>query len=434
MNDKKKAKFKLGASHNPKAKSAKKKSNTSEPFQPAQKFTPVPGENTLRIHNKFEAEVVDIADDGRAVLRHVNGQVFFCAGVWHGERGRFQITEVKGRHGVVKLLELQHRSEHRIDPPCEHHGFSKQHCGGCAWQFIHYDEQLREKQRRLDAAFARIDAQNCVKDIVGSSQSVGYRNRVQFKTDGKSIGFVAAGSNSLVPVEYCPILTATNQQSFEQLKSQLPNSSWKPKQGRNGKAQLTTLNLDDSISAEEVAVNHRLPFQQANAEQNQSMKHWLREKLAELPNNYGVLELFCGSGNFTEICAERGFSRIVALEGSAHAIETLNSRGLAGVEGYACNLYDDNVFTKMHENIATPEILILDPPRDGLKVKEGLITKKRQFTDILYVSCNLATLLRDIEDFYAQDYKVVDVVGLDQFPQTPHIEVLVHLQSKKKKG
>jgi len=75
---------------------------------------------------------------------------------------------------------------------------------------------------------------------------------------------------------------------------------------------------------------------------------------------------------------------------------------------------------------------VLDPPRDGLKNKTGLITKRQRFENILYVSCNLATLVRDLEHFGEQGYKVEEVQPLDMAPHTPHVEFLTHLRLKKR--
>ena len=74
---------------------------------------------------------------------------------------------------------------------------------------------------------------------------------------------------------------------------------------------------------------------------------------------------------------------------------------------------------------------MLDPPRDGLKIKGKLFDKKRGIKTVLYISCDLATLTRDVKFMQEQGFKIKEVQPVDMFPQTPHIEVLVHLQRTK---
>ncbi|VUD69063.1 23S rRNA (uracil(1939)-C(5))-methyltransferase RlmD [Thalassocella blandensis] len=373
----------------------------------------------------FEATVVDVASDGRGVVKHPDGRTVFVGGVWPGEKGRFRITDNKGNVAIAQLCELLLASPHRVEAPCPHHGVSESSCGACPWQFVSYTAQLDAKQQRVQQAFARIGVKQ-VNDILPSSKHFHYRNRAQFKTDGQQLGFVGAKSNSLAAISQCMVLSDPNAATLQNLLQQLPNPTWKPTR----KQLWTTLDIDDSLAIGEVSVNQRLPFRQANDEQNTAMKSWLAKKLEPLDKSARVLELFCGSGNLTQVIAEQGFEEILAVEAVEEALLQLDALNLPKVTSFKQNLFLDTAFEAIYRELNKPDILVLDPPRDGLKNKAKMFRKKNKFSHIFYIACDLMTLVRDVKQFQEEGYKVREVQALDQFPQTPHIELMVHMSAK----
>lgn len=378
----------------------------------------------------FEAEVQDLISDGRGVIKHPSGRTYFAPGVWPGEIGTFRVLELRGKIGIAERVELSRQAPERVDPPCRFHRVSlnaslgESSCGGCPWQFIDYSAQLAAKNARVLGAFARIGVSDRVASILPSPKTLGYRNRAQFKTDGKHIGFVSAGSNTLAPIDDCVVLTDKNRDSLKRLSEKLPQKDWMPAR----KKQWTTLDIDEFTDVEQVSVNARLPFMQANAEQNNTMRAWLSKKLQGLAQDSGVLELFCGSGNFTEVIAECGFDNIVAAEAVTEAIAELEQKKLSNVTGICANVYTEEGLARVLSKSRDARALVLDPPRDGLKMTTGLFSKKSRLRDIFYISCDIATLVRDVKMFQEQRFKVKDVQPLDLFPHTPHIECMVHLR------
>lgn len=386
----------------------------------------------------FRAVVKDLASDGRAVVSHPSGYTVFVSGAWQDEEVDVEIIERKGKFGVGRLLAVVQPSQDRIDPPCKFHGHTDIKCGGCPWQFVRYEAQLAAKQLRVVKAMAGIGIKYRINKIEASKKELAYRNRAQFKTDGAVIGFVANKSSSLVAVDDCLVLNDRNRQTLKALNRLLPFDEWKPAAVQEKKRKVkdqdrqswTTLDVDESIDAEQVSVNKRLPFRQANDAQNTFMQEWLRSKLSSLDKNYSVLELFAGEGNFTSVISEAGFRSVVAADVAGDAIELLRRKEFSKVSAVAVDLFDKNIF----EDLVTKnscEVLVLDPPRDGLKVKDGLFAKHAQLSDVFYISCDLATLTRDLKDFIAEGFKVREIQPLDMFPQTPHIEMLVHLRKKQ---
>ena len=382
----------------------------------------------------FEAWVQGLTDTGDAVVNHPDGRRFFVPGAWTGERIRVRPLEVKSQYGLGELVEVLEPAPERLVPPCPHQGFSAGKCGGCPWMMVGYAAQLAAKQARVQRALTRLQADLQVAQILVASEPLGYRVRAQLKTDGRELGFVAAGQRRLAPVQDCVVLTDHNRATLRELQTQLPNTAWHPAH----KGGWTTLDLDESVSAAGVSVNRRLPFQQVNASQNQAMRQWLAERVAPLSQQAKVLakqaqvlELFCGSGNFTQVLAAAGFSSIIAVEAVPEAVTALADLQLPGVSPVVCDLFDSAAFQRLLQDNAQAEILVLDPPREGLKVRDGLFGKHSRLREIFYISCDLATLCRDLQDMLAAGFAIVEAQPLDLFPQTPHVELLVHLRRRR---
>lgn len=381
----------------------------------------------------FEAEVRDLASDGRGIVATPEGLTCFVAGVWLGERARFKLLPKK-KVQEAQLVELLEAAPQRREAPCKFHGHDEQHCGGCAWQFMDYAAQLKAKQERVQAALTRLQKNINLKPVVAAPQEFFYRNRAQLKTDGTCIGFEAANSNNLVGIDDCLVLSEKNRSSLQALLTQLPNKAWQsrpqkkhsPKgKGKAGSRQRwVTLDIDESISADQVSINQRLPFQQGNSVQNLYIQNWLAKQTETLDLAQTVLELFCGSGNFTQVLANRGFNRIFAVELDVRAVAELDQKNLPGTEAITCNLYEETALQALSEKVHSAELLVLDPPRDGFKQLGSFCEGLRKLKKILYISCDLATFVRDAQAVIALGYVLEEVQPVDLFPQTPHIELL----------
>lgn len=366
---------------------------------------------------KFKGEVRDLASDGRGVVRHDDGRTYFVPGVWQGEKGEFRSVSGKGNIGEAVLVALEETSSERIEPICEH---LLQGCGGCPWMFVNYKAQLDAKFKRVIQAMTRLGLEEKVRPVIGSDKSLGYRNRAQFKTDGEVIGYMAARTNALVPIESCAVLTQKNNDTLQSLRALLPNPAWRPK----SRQKWISLDVDETVCAEEVSINQRLPFQQGNSAQNNRMRQWLAEKLSSVVDKSAVMELFCGAGNFTEVISEAGFEKTYAAEISESAIQELDEKNLSGVKPCVVDLFDEQAFAEFIYKARESTTLVLDPPRDGLKVREGLFTKKSKLQNVFYISCDLATFARDTADFQKAGFTVEEIQPIDLFPQTPHVELM----------
>ncbi|RZA00302.1 MAG: class I SAM-dependent RNA methyltransferase [Moraxellaceae bacterium] len=369
----------------------------------------------MRLSEQFTGTVRALTSEGNGVVDHPCGRVVFVPGVWIGELVEAKITQIKNQFALSELVQIITAHPKRRIAPCPYHGPSAKHCGGCPWQFIDYDEQLQAKQERVAHAVHRLDPTVEVQPIVPSQHEFAYRNRAQLKSLGNQLGFVAGASHRLVEVEQCLLLTP---KCGDQLRAVQAQVKAQPQSSQRKQPWVTW-----DINENEFRSNQRLPFAQGNSAQNAYMQQWLKQQLQACNRDYTVLELFAGSGNFTQILASEGFTSVVAVDVVAEAIDTLNAQNLPGVSAQVVDLFKEGALAYLLKR-TKPKIVVLDPPRDGLKTVDQLQAKNTAINTILYISCDLATFIRDAQSLNKQGFRLAFTQPLDMFPQTPHVELL----------
>jgi 23S rRNA (uracil1939-C5)-methyltransferase len=237
------------------------------------------------------------------------------------------------------------------------------------------------------------------------------------------------------------VLNAATHEQLQQLRLQLPNPAWRQHQSAKRAAQRSrsrrkpaavawqTIHIDDV--SPEPRLNQRLPFRQGNSPQNARMREWLALQCQHISattpaENPTILELFCGAGNFTEILAVTG-RPVLAVEASAECVDALNAKGLPTVTTHCADLFDTDSVEAVGRLATNASVLVLDPPRAGLSVREPLLRALKSLQTVLYISCDVATWARDCADFLAAGFELEEVQPLDLFPQTPHVELLTRL-------
>ena len=382
-------------------------------------------EEMFSTSNLITARVRGLSEDGKGIVHHPSGKVYFAAGVWPGDLAQFCVVGEKRKYGLARLEKLLEPAVGRKKPVCPHHGFDEGKCGGCPWQFVDYQEQLKALTLRLHETLekSQLNCSEAIKEIWPCPQPFGYRNRTCFKTDGQVLGYVSADSHSIAPIEDCPILTDDNRITLWKLLETLPREDFKPRKTQSW----NTVCIEEGLDLADVVLNSPLPFKQGNSEQNLRMQAWLEQRLSEMALDLPVLELFAGSGNFTAVLSSIGFEKIVAVEGFRPAIRELRRRNLAGVHTVESNLFSNTAVADIAEIISNPSILVLNPPREGLKKKDWLFQRFPTLREVFYISCNEATFARDLLDFCDHGFQITEIQPLDTFPHTPHLEILGQL-------
>lgn len=347
-------------------------------------------------------------DGGRGVGRLNGGLVVFVPLTAPGDRVSARITEVKSSYAVAIAEQILEPSKSRTQPMCPAFG----RCGGCRWQHVNYAEQVQQKSTLIEFALKKVYSEKI--ETVGASNPYRYRNRIQLHKKGQQVGYFAENSHELVPINDCLIADERLRPLIEDLaKSSRPD----------GKYELALVNEAPIIRDLQTEMSE---FTQVNEAQNQKMKELIFE-LLEQERFARVYDLYCGDGNFTfPLAYFYKQTPIWGVEAHAPAIVRADAKAqAAGLKNVRFQAQDVKEFLKRLD-FKDQTLMLLDPPRAGLE--NAVIKEIRRLlpAKIIYVSCNLATLARDLQKL-ASDYRVDEVIGVDMFPQTEHIETLSFL-------
>jgi 23S rRNA (uracil1939-C5)-methyltransferase len=370
----------------------------------------------------FVSTVRDLSHKGLGVVDHPDGRTFFVRGTWPGDEGEFKIAPEARKYDEARLVRLSRPSTERVSVACPYRGTAPGTCGGCPWMIADYAAQLAFKKKRLEHALDKrgITPGAPIPEVLPSPKVLGYRNRVQLKTDGDRLGYVSEGSSTFAPVNDCVIMNDRLRDLFHRIRAELPREDWRPTGGH----KWSFLDLDDELEGVDPVINRRRPFRQGNTEQNDVMREWVRAVFGRLPNHYPVIDLFCGSGNFTEVLSQLGFSNILAVEVQGAALEVLRARRLPGVRILPLDMSEKGVWATIARHQPHAKAILLDPPREGLERRRGLFKYLDNLEGIFYISCELDTFSRDVGDMQKHGWELREVIPVDLFPHTPHVEVL----------
>jgi 23S rRNA (uracil1939-C5)-methyltransferase len=352
----------------------------------------------IKTGHEIDVEINDIGFGGRGVGR-IDGVACFVPGVIEKEKVRVKIAKVKSRMMEAWLLEVLEPSPYRVEPPCP--VFLK--CGGCSYQHIDYPHQLQIKETQLREALRRLGglSEPPVLPMIASPEPYGYRNRIAVHVRDGNVGFFAEGSNRVIPVKKCLIASPEVDQGFQDLLKVRP---------RDG----------DYLIGEKKRYGG---FRQVNNAVAEILKETVREAVrpsGEASPISGLLvDAYCGAGFFAHEL-QALFTKVIGIERSIASV-AMASRQAAENEDYLAG----DVELKLGEALGAgkPEetVLLLDPPSEGLAELAMEAILQNPPARIVYVSCNPATLARDAKRL-ASNYRLLQVMPLDMFPQTAEIE------------
>ncbi|WP_040728151.1 23S rRNA (uracil(1939)-C(5))-methyltransferase RlmD [Thiomicrorhabdus sp. Kp2] len=393
-----------------------------------------------------QIQIESLTHDGRGVAR-IDGKTTFIAHAVPGDIVSIRIIKQQDKFDVADLLEIETPSKDRVTPFCKVY----HECGGCQLQHISIDAQRHWKSTNFITRLTQaVSAKKCkvAEPLVGND--TGYRRRARFglsisKQDKIArLGFRIEATNELVDIEQCPILTQNLNKTLQEKRPELLEQASRAYkeisfvEADNGVFMTNSASDEPSNLEPKYTLNGlemHFPaggFVQVNAEQNQQMVNQALEWL-ELDSTHKVLDLFCGVGNFTLPIAKQVKS-VVGIEGLIELTQTAQKNAkinqINNTEFYKADLFDECVKSPWFREQKYQRVL-LDPGRQGA-FEISKVLYKLQPEIIVYVSCNAATLIRDIKELEKQGYQLHKAGLIDMFPHTVHTEVMVQLKLAKK--
>ncbi len=442
--------------------------------QPARKKAAPP--RPIAAHSApFDLVQIEKPVYGGAFLARVEGKALFVPLALPGEQVRVRIAENKRGYATAEAEEIVTSAPQRVAPVCRHFGA----CGGCHYKHAGYAAQLQFKQAILRETLERAGVRAPQEIAVLSGEPWAYRNRIRVAFDGAgSPGYRGRRSHSVIPIAECPIAAPLlvraaqgaaeilRQPPFGQmptevslfcdaaetallvsvftrgaakdafqdfaraLKERVPAlrgaelvAAGSPGQPPRAISQWGATFLTCRAAGFDFRVDHGAFFQ---------INRWLVDALVEsvTAGRSGALawDLFAGVGLFARRLAE-GFARVVAVESApaaAAALEqNLSGTGSTAVTATTLEFLRRNRPPRRAER---PDLIVADPPRTGLGAEACKLLGEIAAPSLVYVSCDPATLARDLRALLGSGYVIQNLALADLFPHTFHIEAVAELR------
>jgi 23S rRNA (uracil1939-C5)-methyltransferase len=392
-------------------------------------------DGSLKVGDIVEVTTERLAYGGDAVAR-CDGLAIFIPLAAPGERLRVRITERKRSFARAAIERVLKPAPARREPPCRYFG----DCGGCQLQHLAYEAQLEAKLGFVRDALERIARIDWPREIkIRHANEFGYRARAQVKIDKKTrrVGFNRAASTALCDVTSCPILVPELNETLRSLRAVA---------SRADVAQIEMAAGDEAVSFEPAlaalpagAVKRTVrgvvynfsasTFFQANPS---LLGDLIDEAVGEESGEFAI-DLYAGVGLFTIQLARR-FNRVIGVESdrgaASFAQQNLSANGVTNVSFHTgdADAWLEK-FVEQKGSLVSPDLIMLDPPRRGAAKAVIYISALKPYR-IRYVSCDPATLARDLRSLIDSGYELSQITAFDLFPQTYHVETLAALERR----
>ena len=445
------------------------------------------------IKNKiYRCQISDYTADGTGFAK-IGGRAVFVPRTAVGDQCDVRLVKVTKNVAFGRVEKLVAPSGARIEPACPAAG----RCGGCCYQHITYEEELRAKGKKVRDALTRIGGQDGSKllGITGAPATVHYRNKAQYpvgrdKEGGIVTGFYRPRSHEIVPVERCLIQSETADRIAAVVRSwmqefDVPPYDYGANRGavrhiyvrvgeKSGESQLTLITATRKMPALEVLVSRLRESEPAltgillnhnqrgdnvilgdrtdvlwgeamledrlcghsfllSPEAFYQVNHAQAERLYACAADFGglmgeetVLDLYCGAGTITLTLAERA-KTVIGVEIVPEAVENAKRNAARnGMENVEFLCADAGQAARQLAGRGI-DVLVVDPPRKGLdEVARDAILKMLP-PRVVYVSCDPATLARDVAELCGAGYWLERAQAFDMFPRTSHVETVALL-------
>ena len=401
------------------------------------------------------------------------GKAVFMPFVLPGERVEASLVEQKKGFARARVENVLGPSPARIAPACPYFG----RCGGCHYQHTGYEHQLRLKVGILQENLRRM-AKVELEDIeVHASPPWNYRNRTRLQLRASpefTVGYFKLNSHELMPIRECPISSPLINRAIRELwqigqtegveeieffanadDSQLLVETYGADKGRLGQTlstlvpEICGVAVFPDISGTRARRGPPTRAPQGTGEGARSplgltyktrqasyrvsagaffqINRHLTDELVTLVtagrSGHTALDLYAGVGLFSAVLSQE-FERVIAVESSPVSGADLQSNSPANVKAVRgmSEQYLEKVSGKLQ-----PDLVVVDPPRSGLgdSVVHRLVSLGAP--RVTYVSCDPATLSRDLAGLLKSGYRVEQAHLVDLFPQTYHLESVFHL-------
>lgn len=403
----------------------------------------------------MKIKILDISYNGSGVGKEESGKTIFVPKVDVGEEAEVEVLKTNKTFDEGKVLTLLNTSSNRVKPKCPY--FEK--CGGCDFQHLTYEREKEIKIKIIKREFEKIGVKENI-EFVDSEKRFNYRNKITLKHQNGKLGFNEASSHNFVEISFCPladerinnsigdVLEFLKTKHFSFLKSVSFLLSESDVLITFLFTQREKLVLNEVLKAYSVffAVGEVLEkaritkvfgkecfykvcgvsfplfptsFLQVNTLVSEKLYQFVQHNVCDTR----VVNAYSGQGVLSVILAEKNeFVFGIEYQKSSHEIaEKIKTKNMINFCGKV-----ENVLPKLTNKV---DAIVLDPARAGCKKEVLEAISKSSIAKIVYISCNFATLMRDLS-LLLKDFKTEKISIFDMFPLTANLETCVILTKK----
>jgi 23S rRNA (uracil1939-C5)-methyltransferase len=381
----------------------------------------------------LELELDAVAPRGDASGIGPDGKPVYVAYGIPGELVRVRVFKRGRLHAGADLLEVLRPSPSRVDPPCPLFGT----CNGCQLQHVAADRQLELKREMVVTQLGRFGAftDPPVLPMIGMAEPWHYRNHARFTVRGGRVGFVRRHRRQFFEVSRCLLMEPRINDLLARLQGRLHETTQcnvRVGAGDDDVMIQPKLELPD-IASGQMTLRERMgghgfrvsapSFFQVNRVQAERMAELVLEAVG---TGDVVVDAYAGVGTFAVLLASRA-TRVIAIEESGPAMKDAaeNVVGLANVELRIGKT--EVVLAELADAETKVHAVVLDPPRSGCHPAALAAVAALAPSVVVYVSCDPATMARDLRVLADTGFTLASVQPLDMFPQTVHVECIATL-------
>ena len=392
---------------------------------------------------------IDRLDDfGRGITK-VNDKVCFVSNALDEEVVEVIIDNEKSKYMEGHSTKIIEENSNRVNPVCPYY----LECGGCSLMHASYDYQLGFKKNKVINALNRYSGINGVVKGVIPTKQFNYRNKVTLKVVNGKIGYYKRNSHEIVSIDNCllcsdkinEVIKDLSEIELKNIDEVMIRSNYKNEvllvlKGRN----ITIPNIEKyqnvvliNNNKEKVIKGNNYLIDKINNmlfrvsydsffQVNSVGVEKLYEKVKEYVKGKNVLDLYCGTGTIGLSIASK-CSNIFGVEIVKNAILDANYNKELNRISNADFLCND--VARVKEKFKDIDLVIIDPPRSGLSKDAIKNIMDINSSTIIYVSCDVLTLSRDL-NILKEKYNIKSVDVVDMFPNTYHCESITVLERR----
>lgn len=394
----------------------------------------------------MKVEILRFDDFGRGIC-YIDDKVTFVPFAVPGDVLEIEIIKEKKNYNEGKIVKIIKPSKNRVVSPCPYFGV----CGGCSYQMLRYEENLLEKQNNVINYFKK-NGLLINPSIIKNDKPYNYRNKITLKIVNRKIGYFKNNSHDIVEINKC-LLAENKINEVIKLISSLNIINGEVIIRCNFKDEiLIIISTNDNVVLSKIKDIKNLKGIILNNKTIYGDNYFIEEvndikynvaydaffqvnrlvcaKMFKLAQDFAcesdiVLDLYSGVGTLGLSAAKKA-KEVVGVEINKNAVDNANENAKLNNLTNALFIYSDAGDIKNLD--INFNKLIVDPPRAGLSKDTINFINKRLPEEIMYISCDYHTQVRDLK--LLDDYEIIDSYVCDLFSYTYHVESIVSLKLK----